>query len=650
MQRRIVYLFITFLIICSVFCGCSTLSKNKEHTLLIYLCGSNLESDKGYATISLAEMCSADLPPNVKVVIQTGGTKYWKNSDISNTEIGRYEIKNHSLVKVDAQPLDSMGKKDTLLSFLSFAKEKYPCDSTSIVFWDHGGGSLNGVCFDENFGYDSLTLSEINQAFSEAGYDKKLDFVGFDACLMATLDTANAVSDYANYMIASQEIEPSGGWDYSALLESLSDNDNTENTGKKICDSYFEKCKSSQKGSLATLSVFDLSENNNVKSAFDKFSKGLSLNSNEKYGNFNLLTAIDNSIKFGGNSISEGYSNTIDLYSFAASLKNHIPDAVNLCSSLEKMIVYKTNGNDRKNAFGVSVYYPYVFEEDKLTEYLSDCDFSEYKNFLNELYTNIPDETIKFIDKGSEAEDGSFQISLSPDSKKYVKSVEFYLVEFQPDKNEEFNVRANGLGIDNDIFKDWDNMEFHSNFRGVWLALDGKMLSYSVIECNKERIIFSAPIIVNGKKTNLRFSFTDNENGGKYDIIGLWDGIDKNGMASKEITPLKEGDKVTILGRKIDVSNYALSFIERDTITIGKDSGVISELPLSQKFYQYAYAVTDIFNNTFYSNIAIFEMQYSYKDLLKNPLPNGKYAGKIIMIEPEFDNKAVYNSMKTRTE
>ncbi|MDD6644988.1 MAG: clostripain-related cysteine peptidase [Oscillospiraceae bacterium] len=640
---------IIFLIICGafcgIFCGCSLFSRDKERTLLIYLCGSNLESEKGYATISLSEMCSADLPENVKVVIQTGGSKYWKNSEISNTEIGRYEIKDHSLVKVDTLPLDNMGEKDTLLDFLNFAKEKYPCDSTSLIFWDHGGGSLNGVCFDENFGYDSLTLSEIDQAFSEAKYEKKLDFVGFDACLMATLDTANVVSNYADYMIASQEIEPSGGWDYSSLLESFSHYDNTESLCKKICDSYLEKCKFSQKGNLATLSVFDLSENDNVNLAFDKFSKGLIENSDEKYGNFTLLTAVDNSVKFGGNSISEGYSNIIDLYGLALSLKNNIPDAVNLCSSLEKMIVYKTNGNDRKNSFGVSVYYPYVFEEDKLDEYLTNCDFSSYRNFLTDLYTDIPKETIKFVDRGSEAKDGSFQISLSPDSKKYVKSVDFFLVEFQPDKDEEFGVRANGLGIDNDIFKDWDNMKFHSNFRGIWLALDGKTLSYSITECNKEGIIFSSPVIVNGKRTNLRFSFTNDENGGYYKVIGLWDGIDKNGMSSKEITPLKEGDKVTILGRKIDVSDYGLSFIERDTITIGKDSGVISELPLSQTFYQYAYAVTDIFNNVFYSDIAIFEMQYSYKDLLENPLPDGKYAGKIIMIENGKDNEEVYNTL-----
>ena len=33
------------------------------------------------------------------------------------------------------------------------------------------------------------------------------------------------------------------------------------------------------------------------------------------------------------------------------------------------------------------------------------------------------------------------------------------------------------------------------------------------------------------------------------------------------------------------------------------------------------------------------------KELLENPLPDGKYAGKIIMIEDGKDNEEVYNTL-----
>ena len=42
----------------------------------------------------------------------------------------------------------------------------------------------------------------------------KFDFVGFDACLMATYEMAAHMASYADYMVASEELEPGIGWNY----------------------------------------------------------------------------------------------------------------------------------------------------------------------------------------------------------------------------------------------------------------------------------------------------------------------------------------------------------------------------------------------------------------------------------------------------
>ena len=47
----------------------------------------------------------------------------------------------------------------------------------------------------------------------------KLDFIGFDACLMSSAELVCTVDDYADYLIASQEVEPSFGWNYAFLSE-----------------------------------------------------------------------------------------------------------------------------------------------------------------------------------------------------------------------------------------------------------------------------------------------------------------------------------------------------------------------------------------------------------------------------------------------
>ncbi len=57
-----------------------------------------------------------------------------------------------------------------MAAFLEFCSTNYPADHTMVLFWNHGGGSVSGVAFDELFNYDSLTLVEMYQVFHQV-YD-----------------------------------------------------------------------------------------------------------------------------------------------------------------------------------------------------------------------------------------------------------------------------------------------------------------------------------------------------------------------------------------------------------------------------------------------------------------------------------------------
>jgi len=137
-----------------------------------------------------------------------------------------------------------MGDAQTLKDFLAFAKENYPAKRTAVVFWNHGGGSVSGAAFDELYGMDSLSLAEMYQAFSEVfgenPENQPVDIVGFDTCLMATVDTAYTFSDIGKYLVASQELEPGNGWLYSGWLGALAEAPDLEPLAlsKVICDSY----------------------------------------------------------------------------------------------------------------------------------------------------------------------------------------------------------------------------------------------------------------------------------------------------------------------------------------------------------------------------------------------------------------------------
>ena len=57
-----------------------------------------------------------------------------------------------------------MGDQDTLASFLRYGQENRPAQSYALILWDHGGGPLEGVCWDETSGMDHLSLREVTGA------------------------------------------------------------------------------------------------------------------------------------------------------------------------------------------------------------------------------------------------------------------------------------------------------------------------------------------------------------------------------------------------------------------------------------------------------------------------------------------------------
>ena len=176
-----------------------------------YLCGSDLESESGFATEDLAELLEVSLPQSIQVVIQTGGSAAWHNDFVDASKLQRFVYDSEGLYLVDEQPLANMGDKQTLYDFLDFAYTNYPADKIAVLFWNHGGGSVSGAEFDEMFDNDSLTLDEMYEAFAGV-WDVSEDYppielIGFDTCLMATIDVAATFSRHSQI----PELHP-GSW------------------------------------------------------------------------------------------------------------------------------------------------------------------------------------------------------------------------------------------------------------------------------------------------------------------------------------------------------------------------------------------------------------------------------------------------------
>jgi len=131
-----------------------------------YLCGSDLETNGGFATTDLQEMLEVKLPDNVNVVIQTGGANVWQNDLMDASKLQRWLYNSEGLKLLEEQETANMGDAQTLYDFLHFANTNYPADKIAVTFWNHGGGSVSGAAFDEIHGLDSLDLGEMYQAFN----------------------------------------------------------------------------------------------------------------------------------------------------------------------------------------------------------------------------------------------------------------------------------------------------------------------------------------------------------------------------------------------------------------------------------------------------------------------------------------------------
>ena len=126
-------------------------------TIIVYLCGSDLESENGMASMDMEEMERASTGSDVKFVLETGGANSWENG-VSRRKLERYVICDGKAERVDSLAMANMGESSTLADFLKWGVAEYPAGNMGLVLWNHGSGSINGVCFDENEDYDSLLL------------------------------------------------------------------------------------------------------------------------------------------------------------------------------------------------------------------------------------------------------------------------------------------------------------------------------------------------------------------------------------------------------------------------------------------------------------------------------------------------------------
>lgn len=621
-------------------------------TILVYLCGADLESDGGMGTDDLEEMLAVQNTDNVRFLVQTGGASYWYNDAIDDDAMQRFLVQNGNLQKVDEGTAASMGKPSTLADFLIYGVEQYPSEHMGVILWDHGGGSINGVCFDELQDNDSLDLAELDVAFYECAErtGRRFDFVGFDACLMGTVETANILASYADYMIGSQETEPGSGWDYTAIGEYLAQNPGVGGgfVGKTICDSFLEACEALDDDDLTTLSVIKLSEMDDLLRAINEVASELYEVGQDADKRAFIIRKIEETENFGGNNRSEGYTNMVDLGGILDACGYYVDSAKEARIALSEAVNYRVHGSAHRTASGLSMYYPLriqgsqelaMFRKICISPYYlsfvdnkshaavsGDADYQyedydagqwfdeagewfwgdwnasddDYWNYLDGYEPTGESPYITFEQEPTIDEEGNYYFVLDDNGYCNAASVSALVYEMTEDGE-----TAIELGETIDVNEDWDYGIFADHFDGYWLCLpDGQNLATYVAEIADDYVVYTSPILLNGRETNLRMKqFFDS---GIVQVEGAWDGIDEeSGAAARDIIKIKNGDRIT-------PTYYAFSVEGDDEFEYeGAEYQVTGELDvyynlLEEAIYLYCFCIDDIYGDYYLTDMILF--------------------------------------------
>ncbi|SDH59129.1 hypothetical protein SAMN05421827_13033 [Pedobacter terrae] len=582
------------------------LEPKRSFVLLIYMNGSDLESKHQLASEDINEIIHSykNVDDHFATVILHGGTKKWHFSEpISSDSLTYSKVTKDGFEKVNVTTNKSIGDPSTLADFIAFSKKNFPAERYGLIFWNHGRGSVHGFGYDELFPEDiSLSLREMGEAFADLkrnGNDLNLDFIGFDACLMATIETATVLAPYAEYMVASQELEPGNGWNYQYIINSLSTNPNLSTTQllEGIAKSYIDTY-SSQPYLQATLSVIALHKVDALNTSVGKLISNIATNLStyppkEAFKQKSNYRAKSKS--FGLPSFSFAAEDMIDIFSF---FKLATKSTDTLFTDFEKKLrdavlfnAYSKN-LDKDAISGLSVYFPYYNRKtaSQLNDYFQipfNTAFEKFvENYVAEWIGGGVDSV--FVSDSGRKLNAAMLVNtnkiylnirkLTGDSTLVSYGLDAY------DTNVDYRGNITLYGGN----KKWD---------ARWISINGINVCVFMGLSNQLGVSYNVPVLWNGKQAELIMKYfnVDGENLAK--VIGFRE-ISADGITDK-IKDLQAHDEIVFLGQNaLDESMN----IELGKITITDPSALDIKLSTMPKGnYQVGFCMVDFYGNKHYT-------------------------------------------------
>ncbi len=360
-------------------------------SLLIYMDGDN----------SLSSAVDADMN-ELAVVGSNSMVNAVVEVDTSDSTTKRYFIEPFNPVLLSDLGELNMADKKTLEDFIGWATANYPADHYLLVLWNHGQGFENAPTSRDILWDDhpveglSMSIPELSEALSasSAQIGKKIDVVGMDACLMSMLEIAYSIRGSADYMVASENLEPVNGWPYDRLLQFMeTDPANLipQQLSASIVDMFVDSYTDTEEPSLSAVDLGKIGQlAADVSNLAGLLIQAMSADPAVKY---ELTGPIyDNVQRFDDNNNgsidkSDSYA---DLYNLA-ELINRDPAmsysiqaaATDVMGDIGMCVLRNAHkGAAISNAHGLSIWYPDGYVYDLFKEHYSALSFARETEWL----------------------------------------------------------------------------------------------------------------------------------------------------------------------------------------------------------------------------------------------------------------------------
>lgn len=148
---------------------------------------------------------------------------------------------------------------ETMRRILNLMVDMCPSQSYGLVFGSHGtswmpGNTVSGRSFGDDDGYN-INIPEMSDVLEEVFSGKQLDFILFDACMMATAEVCYEFKDVTDYLIGAVVETHVYGHPYDIVLPKLYEKNVPYD---EVCDDYIDYSR--QLGAWGTCAAVDCSK------------------------------------------------------------------------------------------------------------------------------------------------------------------------------------------------------------------------------------------------------------------------------------------------------------------------------------------------------------------------------------------------------